>query len=169
MRKANLVGKKVGHLTITRRVGSQPQGNGACSVWECRCDCGGTTIKTQVQISNGVKCCSRQCPLQGKFKHGATTLRTKSKEYVAWQDMKRRCYNPNSINYKNYGGRGITVCQEWLDSFDKFLADVGKAPDGYRISIDRIDNEGNYEPSNIRWATPKEQSMNRRNTNKVRT
>jgi hypothetical protein len=77
--------------------------------------------------------------------------------------MKQRCTNPNKRNYKYYGGRGIQVCTEWMENFDAFLSYMGHAPEGNRISIDRIDNNGNYEPGNVRWATPYQQVMNRRN------
>jgi len=77
-----------------------------------------------------------------------------------WQDMKQRCYNKNSRGFKYYGGRGISVCNRWLESFQNFLEDMGEKPDGF--SIDRINVNGNYEPSNCKWATPKEQRDNRR-------
>ena len=99
-----------------------------------------------------------------RMTHGATKCGTQTKEYKAWAAMKTRCYNSNSINYKDYGGRGITVCQEWIDDFAKFLVDVGHAPEGKRIALERIDNRGNYEPGNVRWATPKEQQNNKRST-----
>lgn len=82
-------------------------------------------------------------------------------EYMSWIEMKRRCDNPNAHEYKHYGLRGIDVCQRWRDSYDDFLADMGRIPSS-KHSIDRINNDGNYEPSNCRWATPSEQLRNRR-------
>lgn len=90
-----------------------------------------------------------------RFKHGLTGTPT----YKAWSGMKRRCYAAHSIDFKNYGARGIKVCDRWLDSFDSFLADMGVCPPG--LSIDRINNDGNYEPSNCRWADRVTQSRNR--------
>jgi len=87
-------------------------------------------------------------------------------EYNAWSSMKSRCNSPTAPQYKNYGARGITVCARWANSFEAFLDDMGEKPDlGY--SLERIDNNGNYEPSNCKWATPHEQSRNRRTTNYV--
>lgn len=88
--------------------------------------------------------------------HGYTGTRT----FKSWESMKQRCFNPNSKDYANYGGRGITVCQQWINSFETFLADMGERPEG--TSLDRREPDGNYEPSNCRWADPTTQQRNTR-------
>ena len=84
----------------------------------------------------------------------------RTKEYRAWAGMKDRCYNSNHIYYHRYGGRGIKICERWLNNFEAFLADVGPAPSSEH-SIDRINNDGNYEPGNVKWSTVFEQNHNR--------
>jgi hypothetical protein len=95
-------------------------------------------------------------------RHGHRSAKSSSPEYMVWSGMIKRCTEPRNAAWPNYGARGITVCERWLKSFNAFLEDMGKRPDGY--SLDRIDNAGNYEPSNCRWTTKENQSRDRRTT-----
>lgn len=96
-------------------------------------------------------------------RHGHNSTRGKTSEYIAWDNVKARCRNPKRADYVWYGARGITICDEWLNSFNAFLAGVGPSP-GNGYSLDRIDNDKGYEPGNVRWATKAEQARNRSTT-----
>lgn len=101
---------------------------------------------------------------KGRVKHGDARGPRRAPEYVSWRNMLKRCLNPKDDAYDNYGGRGITVCERWRSSYEAFLKDVGRRPDPrpYRYTLDRKEVNGNYEPGNVRWATPAEQNENKR-------
>jgi hypothetical protein len=96
----------------------------------------------------------------GKYKHGHSTRKGQSGAYSSWVEMKRRCYYKRGLHFKNYGGRGIAVCERWRFSFEYFLADMGQRPEGHEI--DRVNNDGNYEPGNCRWVTREVNQLNKR-------
>lgn len=132
--------------------------------WICKCDCGNETIVVASKLTGNhtSSCGCLQKEICGDMfrTHG---LR-KTSEYESWASMKDRCLNKNNKKFHLWGGRGITICDRWLNSFENFYADMGKKPDG--CTLDRIDVNGNYEPENCRWATAKQQSNNLRTTKK---
>lgn len=141
--------------------------NGLKSLWEVKCDCGNIVVKDYSALKKGVKscgCATSKLISQSNSRHGLS----KHKAYTVWRSMKARCYNKNHKAYKNYGGRGISVCSRWLESVENFWADMGSTyAEG--LELDRIDNDGNYEPNNCRWATVKLNTQNRRNNKYINT
>ena len=136
-------------------------------LWECECDClpKTQTFVTAANLFSGqIKSCgcwNLEAIVARSTKHGHNRRGKTTPEYKAWQHMISRCYNTNDRAYHYYGGRGIHVCPPWLDSFTKFLADLGQRPSKY-YSLDRVDVNGDYAPNNCRWATRLEQRWNRR-------
>lgn len=153
--RVEMTGRKIGLWTVLRYAGKK--------LWECRCDCGtvrnvlGASLRSEVSTSCG---CLRMDHMRtATVTHGMY----RESIYKRWVQMIQRCHNPNCDAFESYGGRGITVCERWRNSFENFFADVGQPPSP-RHSLDRFpNNDGNYEPGNVRWATPREQLLNRRN------
>lgn len=160
-------GHKFGRLTVLRFAGRKSKQ----SYWFCRCECG-TEFATY--IGNVVRGLTRSCGClhsehssAAATTHGETRQLSKTPEYACWVQIKTRCFNQNYVEFHLYGGRGITMCDRWRDSFENFLADMGRRP-SRKHSIDREDVNGHYEPGNCRWATSSDQAKNRRHSPRAR-
>lgn len=146
-------------------VGFTGKKKGNHHLWFCKCDCGGSveamgvSLRAEERKSCG---CLHKESLKGLVKHGHC-LKGNTPEFNSWVGMKQRCYNQNNPSWKHYGGRGITVCESWLESFNNFLSDMGEKPSP-KHSVGRIDNDQPYSPWNCRWETSKQQGRNKRKT-----
>lgn len=159
VKPVDMTGKKYNSITAIKIVGVASSGD---KKWLFVCDCGIEFEANGYYARSGkvISCpkCAAERTRIASVKHGLS----KTPEFSTWTDIKSRCYNKNRKEFYRYGGRGISVCKRWLDSFDNFLADMGKRPSPNH-SIERLNNNGNYEPSNCKWATMSEQQRNKRN------
>jgi len=158
--RIDLTGHIFHYLTVIRYGGNNKKGK---ATWECICKCGKNVVANGIDLRRG-ECKSCGCFKSENAKRLYTTHGMKhTPEFKAWSHIKQRCYNKNYCGYKNYGMKGIKMCDSWLNSFETFFADMGKRPSS-KHSIDRFpDKAGNYDPDNCRWATMKQQQNNRTN------
>lgn len=160
-KRRDLTGQRFGMLTAISEVSERKDGK---VMWLCKCDCGKLHITPGTRLLNdkvhSCGCLRYKRAAESLTKHG----KRHSRLYSIWTNMRNRCYLESSTEYKRYGARGIRVCDEWRDNFQTFY-DWAMA-NGYQdnLTLDRIENNGNYEPSNCRWATSKEQGRNTRRT-----
>lgn len=159
----DLTGQKFNRLLIIKRAGSNEHKK---ALWLCRCDCGEiiTAIGSEMLSghTNSCGCLRSERVVEVNSKHGEAK---KTLEYRTWQNIKTRCSNPQTDGYHRYGGRGISVCDRWKDSFENFLEDMGRCPIGK--TIERKDNDMGYDPDNCKWASRKCQSRNKSNNHHV--
>lgn len=148
--------KVFGKLTVLNRAPNK----GLATRWVCRCECGNIRLVAANSLTRGATTSCGKEICHSNYRHGHTLKSIKSSTWSSWHDMLSRCYKPKTKAYKNYGARGICVCDKWKTSFDAFLEDMGEAPKGY--TLDRVDNNGDYEPGNCKWSTMQEQATNRR-------
>lgn len=160
----DLTGHRFERLTVIEISGKDKCGY---LMWRCKCDCGNEKIirghRLRQNITKSCGCLRKELSKQRKLTHG----KARSRLYSVWIGMKQRCYDSNASNYYRYGGRGIRVCDEWLSEFMTFsdwALENGYSPD---LTIDRMDNDGNYDPSNCRWATLEQQNNNKSNSRRI--
>lgn len=161
---ANIAGAKFGRLTVVSTA-QAPHGARRRGIWwRCACSCGNAKVIYGGDIRSGdtssCGCLDREKRAERARNRSRTHGLSRSREYEVWDSMIQRCTNPKRKDFQRYGGRGIRVCERWARSFEAFIADMGRRPEG--MSIEREDSDGNYEPNNCRWATSTEQARNQK-------
>lgn len=158
MKPLELAGQTFGNLKVIRRVGSK----WGHSLWKCECKCGTICTRTANQFTQNMNvscgCMTSIAQRNGRYHHGQTGTRL----HRIWKAMKTRCNNPNTSYFKYYGGKGISVCEEWEKSFESFQEWALSHGYGNDLTIDRINGDGNYEPTNCRWVTMTVQNRNKK-------
>lgn len=171
MQKENLINKRFGRLVVVEELPKQKRN----AFWKCKCDCGNYSSCTSGNLKSG-KILSCGClKLQRLLERSTTHNQRHTHLYEVWKGIRQRCNNPKHSSYHNYGGRGITICEEWDKSFQAFYdwsyangySTENRENEKLKLTIDRIDNNGNYEPFNCRWVDRKTQSSNMRTTKLV--
>ena len=161
VRIIDLSGQKFGYWTVV----DMSDRKGKSIYWNCICICGTKSVVEGCRLRRGAskscRCKSQEFRLEKRITHGDTVGRKTTKEFRAWSAIINRCRKPNTKSFEDYGGRGIDVCDDWFNSYEKFLDDMGRSPKPY-LSIDRIDNDKGYYKENCRWATLKQQAANKR-------
>lgn len=161
----DLTDKRFGRLKVESYAGNQHGNTRPTAKWNCLCDCGKRSVVSGSVLragdSNSCGCLLAETRGKSTIKHG----KCKSGAYESWQGIKDRCLNQNNKSFKNYGGRGISVCDRWLESFENFFEDMGPRPP--RLTIERVNNEKGYSPDNCQWATRKVQNIDKRNNNYI--